>query len=226
MASKRKREDMDDARPSKKARTNGKTVQRVKSAYYGRQAGELKFFDTATSFLTDLTAEVPATGQLCLIPQNVTESGRIGRKCVVTSITGRWDLVYAPAAAAQAAIGYCIYVVQDKQCNGAAATFADVFTGTLATQGLHNLANSQRFVILKKIQGTFSSPAGATTAYNNMIRHVEFFKKCNIPLEFSSTAGAITELRSNNIFLLAGSSVQDDLISVTGNVRIRFSDGS
>jgi len=57
--------------------------------YYGRFAGrgaELKFFDTATSFSIDTSPEVPATGQLVLIPQGVTESTRVGRKCVIRSI--------------------------------------------------------------------------------------------------------------------------------------------
>jgi len=196
--------------------------------YYGRFSGtgkELKFFDTATSFAVDTTAEVPATGQLVLIPQGVTESTRVGRKCVIKSISGRWDMVYAPASGATAVELYAIYLVLDKQCNGAAAAFGDVFLGTSATQGLHNLANSQRFVILKKWVGAMTSPAGVTTAYNSVVKHVDFFKKCNIPIEYSSTTGAITEIRSNNIFLIAGGS-HDDALTVTGNVRVRFSDGS
>lgn len=196
---------------------------------YGRYAGrnaELKFFDTATSFLIDSTGEVPATGQLNLIPQGVTESTRVGRKCVLKSIQARWNLVLVPAASATSAVAYAIYVVLDKQANGAAASYADVFTGNQATEGLHNLSNSQRFVVLKKFVGVMQPGAGATTAYNNAIKHIEFYKKCNIPIEFSATTGAITELRSNNVFLLAGSIYGDDLITVTGNVRVRFSDGS
>jgi len=197
--------------------------------FYGRFAGrgaELKFFDTATSFNIDQTAEVPASGQLNLIPQGVTESTRVGRKCILRSIMGRWDLAYSPGAAAVGATTAAVYLVLDKQANGAAATFADVFGGTLATQGLHNLSNSQRFVVLKKWVWTFNTGAGVTTAYNSVVKHVDWFKKCNIPLEFSSTTGAITELRSNNVFLLAGAYNTDDVVGVSGNVRVRFSDGS
>lgn len=196
---------------------------------YGRYAGrnaELKFFDTATSFNIDATGEVPATGQLVLIPQGVTESTRVGRKCVIKSLQGRWDLLFSPGANATATSTAVIYVVLDKQCNGAAAAATDVFTSTTLTQAMHNLSNSQRFVILKKMVVSFNPPAGASTALNNMLIHKEWYKKCNIPLEFSSTTGAITELRSNNIFLLAGAYATDDLISVAGNVRVRFSDGS
>lgn len=194
--------------------------------FYGRfgPGGELKFFDTALSFNIDATGEVPATGQLCLIPQGVTESTRVGRKCTLKSIEMKFDTLLVPAAAANSATVSAIYVVLDKQTNGAAAAATDVFTGTVMPNALRNLANSQRFVILKKFVWAQNSAAGVTTAYNNTVRHFEFYKKLNIPLEFSSTTGAITELKSNNIFLLAGSNPLDDLVQVSGNVRLRFSD--
>jgi len=197
--------------------------------YYGRFAGrgaELKFFDTATSFSIDTSPEVPATGQLVLIPQGVTESTRVGRKCVIRSIQGRWDLRFNPAAGASADTSYAIYLVLDKQCNGAAAAYTDVFVQSVATQFFHNLANSGRFVVLKKWVGTFNSGAGVSTAYNPVTKHIDWYKKCNIPIEYSSTTGAITEIRSNNIFLIAGAYNSDDTIGVVGNVRVRFSDGS
>lgn len=198
-----------------------------RSGFYGRfgPTGELKFFDTATSFLIDATGEVPATGQLVLIPQGVTESTRVGRKCTIKSIQARWNLNFVPAAAATAAGAYTIYVILDKQCNGAAAAVTDVFTGTGQTSDFRNLANSSRFQILKVWNRVITSQAGATTAYNNNFHHIEFYKKCNIPIEYSSTTGAIGEIKSNNIFLVAGCTGGiDDLITVTGNVRVRFSD--
>ena len=122
----------------------------------------------------------------------------------------------------------CVFIRSiDKQANGAAAAVTDVFTSANLASAMHNLSNSQRFVVLKKMKFTMGPMAGATTAYNNSTRTFEMFKKCNIPLEFSSTTGAITELRSNNVFLLAGTDqLSDDLISVAGTCRVRFSDGS
>jgi len=196
--------------------------------FYGRfgPGGELKFFDTAIAFNVDTTGEVPATGQLVLIPQGVTESTRVGRKCVVKSIQARLDALASPGANATFSSTYAIYVILDKQCNGAAAGATDVFTGTQFTQAMHNLANSQRFVILKKIVRTVNASSGASTALNTTLQHIEFYKKCNIPLEFSSTTGAITELRSNNIFLMASAYGTDDLVGIAGNIRVRFEDGS
>lgn len=198
-------------------------------ARYGAQAlaagmkPELKFFDTALSFTVDATGEVPATGQLTLIPQGDTESTRDGRKAVIKSIQIRGIAYLAPGAAATAATVAYVYVVLDTQANGAAAGVTDVFTSNNLSSALINLNNSGRFRILKKFVLPFVSPAGATTAYNNVVKPLEFWKSCNIDVDWSSTAGAITELRSNNIFLLAGSDgLSDDTVTVVGNCRLRF----
>jgi len=120
-----------------------------------------------------------------------------------------------------------LYLVLDKQANGAAAAFTDVMSTTLLATSFHNLANSQRFVVLKKMKFRHVANSGATTALNNTNVPFEMYKKCNIPIEYSGTTGAITEIRSNNIFLLASSDGQaDDLVTMVGNCRVRFSDGS
>jgi len=183
---------------------------------------ETKFFDTALSFNFDATGEVPATGQLCLIPANDTESGRDGRKITVTAIQMKGHVSYFPATETNPVVAH-MYLVLDKQCNGAAAAVTDVFTNTnLATQ-FRNLANSDRFVILKHWHWDFNFTAGVSGAFAATTRTFEFYKKCNIPMFYSGTAGAITEIRSNNLFLVAGSNnVSDDLAVMVGNARIRF----
>lgn len=194
----------------------------------GRRAtsqGEHKFFDTALSFSFDTTTEVPATGQLVLIPQGVTESNRIGRKCNITSILIKGKVSLAPGAAATAATNAYLYVVEDMQTNGAAAAVTDVFTGNVSQSLVRNLANSSRFRILHKEVFSMNPGAGATTALNEHVTWMEWYKKCNIPIEYSSTTGAITEIRSNNIFLVAGSDNGDDNVSFSGVCRVRFIDG-
>lgn len=195
---------------------------------YGRRAiqsgfkPELKFFDTALGFTFDTTGEVPASGQLALIPQGDTESTRDGRLAYIKSIQMRGTLTFAPAAAATAATVCYLYLILDTQANGAAAAITDVFTTNGMGDNFLNLNNSSRFRIIKRWIFEFNPPAGATTAYNNTIKAFEYYKRCNIKIDWNSTAGAITEIRSNNLFLMAGAVGSDDTVTMAGNCRLRF----
>jgi len=199
--------------------------------FYGRYntnpvKSEDKFFDTALSFDVDNTGEVPASGQLCLIPQGVTESTRVGRKCTIKSIQIRGVTQFTPGAAAVATAQVYIYVVLDTQCNGAAAAITDVLTSNTMSLAMINMANSGRFRILKRFAFPLNPTAGATGSWNNLIKPLEYFKRVNIPIEYSSTTGAIGEIRSNNIFLLAGcvGISSDDLPQFSGTCRLKYSD--
>lgn len=204
--------------------------------YYGRYTNpakpELKFFDTSLSGTIDATAEIPATGgQINLVPQGDTQSQRVGRKIIIRSIHVKGTAFLAPAASANASEVAYMYLIWDKQCNGAAATVGDANSGVFTSANLSvaymTLANKSRFVILKKWIWTFNAGAGVTTAYNTVARNFDFFKKCMIPIEFdaSATTGAITTIRSNNCFLVWGTTgTTDDVVSVTGAIRIRYMD--
>lgn len=187
-------------------------------------APELKFFDTALSIPFDSTAEVPASGgQLALIPQGDTESTRDGRYAFIKSIQIRGKISLVPATAATASSVAHLYLVLDTQANGAAAAVTDVFTSTALQSAMLNLNNSGRFRIMKHWIVPLTAKSGVTGAYNNDTKAFEFYKRCNIKMDWSGTTGAITEIRSNNIFLIAGSDGDsDDLITLTGNARVRF----
>lgn len=182
---------------------------------------EKKYFDTALAFLLDTTGEVPATGQLTLIPQGDTENTRDGRKANIESIQIRGNMRFVAAATAAAVTGH-MYLVLDTQCNGAAAGVTDVFSSADLSVAMLNLNNSGRFRILKSWDFEQASSAGVATAFGERIKVIKFFKRCNIPVDWSSTTGAITEIRSNNLFLVAGSANGDDAISFTGTCRLRF----
>nr|QXP07709.1 MAG: putative capsid protein [Arizlama virus] len=204
--------------------------------YYGRFTGpspELKFFDTALSFQVDNTAEIPATGQLALIPQDDTQSGRDGNKAFIKSIDIHGIMAYDPAASASSVTGTVVfmYLMQDTQCNGTAATVADANSGIFTTNNLatanHTLANKDRFRVLKKWVIPFNPGAGVSTAYVGMMKPFSIHKKCSIPIMYdaSVTTGALTSIRSNNIFLVAGTGgLGDDQVTVNGTCRLRFSD--
>lgn len=193
---------------------------------YGGRTGELKFFDTAVNFQVDATGEVPATGQWNLIPQGVTESQRVGRRCTIRSIQFRGTMEYVPAASTVGTAVVHLFVVLDKQCNGAAASVTDVLTSNAMGSALVNLENRSRFVILKRWVWPMNAQAGVQGAFGRMSRNAEWYKKCKIPIDFDSSAstGAIGTIRSNNIFVLAGTSNEDDAVGFVGTARVRFSD--
>jgi len=206
----------------KRAKTASRVYQKAPAA-----TKELKFFDTSLSFTADATGEVPASGQLNLIPQGITQATRIGRLCTVKSIRIQANLAYIPGADTAGATMIYIYVVLDKQCNGAAVAVTVPLTGTDFRSALPNLANSQRFVILKRFAVPLVAQAGVQTAFGRAVSDIDWYMRCSLPIEFDATAadGSIATIRSNNLFLMAGTDNNtDDLVAVNGICRLRFSD--
>lgn len=192
-----------------------------------RSLAEQKFFDTAISFTVDATGEVPVTGQLNLVPQGNTDSTRVGRSITITSINFGGSMTWQPAATTTSGGQIHVWIVLDTQCNKAAATATDVFTSTNFQYPLRNLANEKRFKILRKFTEVFNPEAGIQTAFGYVVKPFSYYKKCNIPITFDSSAstGAIGTITENNLFLLAGTDgLQDDTVTVGGNCRIRFTD--
>ncbi len=199
--------------------------------FYGRYAGrnaELKFKDLDVDDAIVATGGVLTTS-INLIAQGTGESERIGRKCTIRSIFWRGS-ISLPEGELQGAPGdaerFRLILYLDKQCNGAAATALGILE-TVGVDNYRNLANSGRFDILYDKRFTLnyltlSHFAVNSFSHSRMARDFSFFKKCEIPLEFDNTVGALTELRSNNLGLL--------IVTETGNgglissVRLRFSD--
>ena len=200
------------------------------SGYYGRfpptgRGMELKFFDL------DLNDAVIATGggvtdSINKIAQGTTEITRIGRKCTIRSINWRFRVTLPSATSSGAGLETTrVIMYLDKQCNGATASATDILESA-DFQSFNNLANKTRFRTLMDRTYDLVSAAGGgdgtTEDYVGDVIQDTFFKKCNIPIEFDATAGAITEIRSNNIGVL--------LISAGGiggfdsKLRLRFSD--
>jgi len=209
------------------SRTGGFYGRFGQSAARNGNLPEKKFKDTALSFNFDSTSETASTagtGQLDLIAQGDTENTRDGRQCTIKSVQIKGTVLLAPLASASAAVVTTMMLIQDTQTNGTQATFSDIFTSTASNLALVNLSNSSRFRILKKWTHTFNPASGVSGAYNDSVRNIDYFKKCNIPLEFSSTTGAITELKSNHIFLAYGAagSGSDDTVAFAGSARLRF----
>ncbi len=202
--------------------------------YYGRFAHasnghELKFHDVNLDDAV-ISATGTVTPSVNLIAQGVTESERVGRRCTIKSIFWRWEC-NLPAVDAQAlpdngdVVRFIMYV--DKQANGAAAAVTDILESA-DHLSFNNLSNSGRFRTLYDYNmvmnyDTLASDGAGVVSSAFRTYRGKFYKKCNIPLEFDASTGAITEIRSNNIAVL--------LISRSGKavfvskIRLRFNDG-
>ena len=114
----------------------------------------------------------------------------------------------------------------DKQCNGTAAVAGDIMEQA-NWQSFRNLANSGRFTILMdkmvNLTPTNLTYDGTNFDASDVFMDGQFHKKCNIPIEYSGTTGAIGEIRSNNIGLLVFSR-QNNALRLDSEVRLRFDD--
>lgn len=202
------------------------------TGYYGRFSGvnaELKFHD-GTIIATGVATTGNITSPLCIIAQGTTESQRIGRKCTVKAIYMKYA-VKLPEVSVNLTppppdeVRVILYL--DKQCNGTAATPGDILE-QVDVRGFRNLANSGRFVLLHDKMYTMNyqtqSFEGTTNycASGKLLVNHSFYKKVNIPIEYSGTNGVLTEMRSNNIgCLLISNAGQIDFES---RFRLRYSD--
>lgn len=202
------------------------------SGYYGRfyparrGDAEKKFFDGSKGSTVIASTGTIMDDSLNEIAVGTGEQNRIGRKCVIKNIRikGRVTLQNT-VNATDTDDRYRIIIYMDTQANGATAAVLDILE-TTSINAFRNLAEQDRFVILyDKTRAIHSMAGGAptgTAAFGALSHNFKFNKKCNVPIEYSSTTGAITEIRSNNIGVLAIS--QSGFCTMAYQWRLRFSD--
>ncbi len=192
---------------------------------------EVKFKDTTTDdAVISATGTVQGTGSQNLVVQAAGASERIGRRIMATGIGWRGELCLPALDAVGAAPdGDVIRLIMfvDKQANGAAATTGAILSSS-DYQAFNNLNNTNRFRTLcdKTIACNYKAACGSGGAADNDYAAVNipfsFFTKLSFPIEFSGATGAITEIKSNNIGILAISkNAEAQMFSVT---RFRYTD--
>ncbi len=192
--------------------------------YAGGSNMELKFFDLD---LNDpvISAAGTVTDTINGIGQGTTEIDRIGRKCTIKSINWRFQISLPPGTAVSTTNDTVrVILFLDKQCNGATATVLGIIE-TADFQSFNNLANKSRFRTLmdRSYQLNASLSGNGTTVDSaEVVENDAFYLKCDIPLEFDNTTGAITEIRSNNLGVLLIS--EGGLATFGSKIKLRFSD--
>ncbi len=187
----------------------------------------MKFVDLTLDVTPIIATATVVFDSLNLIAQGFTESQRIGRKCTIRKVQWRWDLSLISTTNLAACTEVVRMVVfQDKQCNGAIAPVDEILEND-DYQSFRNLANGGRFRILMDRSYTLtpSGAAGNGSANDtvNTVIHDSFYKDVNIVIEFDGVAGAITEVRTNNIGIMLMSRT-GSLVNFASQIRIRFTD--
>lgn len=203
-----------------------------KAGFYGRynkKGGELKFIDKRIVPII-ITAAPSGTAFLAAgdttinqISQGTGESQRIGRKCLITNFMIRGD-VHMDADASTTVGAHDVVrliVFIDHQANGVNANLQGLLEGpTASTNSFKQLEVGTRFKIIwdKTIALNFNASNGATGL--EIVRHVEYYAKLALPINFSASTGAAVEIQNNNI-VFAGISRHGNC-NFDGIVRIRF----
>lgn len=197
-----------------------------RSNVYARK-GQLKWYDITggpTAFTTTNQIQNLFVG----IVQGTTASTRIANRIIVKSISGRIILQMDSANAnAPGAFQYRVAFVQDKQCNGAIPAATDVFTQDDSTSPQNLVNTPNRFRILKKFEGVIPAlPGWGTGTFTlNNYRELKVNIKCDIPIEYSGVTGTITDVRTNNVFMIfAANQVVNGSHMSTFYLRTRYED--
>lgn len=197
-------------------------------ARQSRMNSELKFHDVDIDDASIAqNGTILNSGTVNIIPQGTEEDQRIGRKCVIKSINWWGNLsLGAGSAAATASDTVRIILYLDKQCNGATASVTDLLAED-NYQSFNNLANKERFrTLMDKTFALSPSGAGGNGTTNFTIESEEnfsFYSKCNISIEYSSTLGALTEIRSNNLGVLVLAK-DGGRVTLDSKMRLRFTE--
>lgn len=182
---------------------------------------EVKFHDfplvtgTFAGGWTDISTNTGTNeSPFSVIIQGTQATGRIGRKIRVIGI-----VVRAVVESSGAPLSFDL--VRDKQCNGVAATNAQVYTTPADPASFPNPFEETRFQYLKRIEN--KNVALAVNAAGQYL--VSFQVKCNMTVEYNQTGGTIADLTSDNLTLFACScSTGGAQKIVSGQIRVLFVD--
>lgn len=192
------------------------------------KTSEIKNFDVTLATTAITTAGIIVDSTLNLVRLGTDDNNRVGRKISIISIHLRGSL-HMPSQTVLSSMNalYRVILYLDTQCNGATAAVADILA-TADEKSFLNLDNTDRFIILKdwffKL-GTETNTvlAGPVYASTLMQKVLTFNKKCDFSIKFDADAGAITDITSNNIGIMAiASTANNAFLDMTS--RIRFSD--
>lgn len=186
---------------------------------------EKKFFDTTGSSAISTSGSV-LLSSLALVQQGDGATNRDGRKINATyiSLKGTWTLPEESPTTAPGSDVCRFIVYMDSQCNGAAATFTELFASA-DLLAHNNLNNSKRFKILCNDVAVLNVGAlyGSGATWNEVNYYFEkFIRLDDVVIQYDASTGAITDLTANNFGVAAITENGKGVLNV--NCRLRFVD--
>lgn len=180
----------------------------------------------------DVSGTSSVISSLNVIPQGISSSERIGRKCTITKLNVRMQLYplgQLLGVALYDSIVVRVIIFIDKQTNGAAALGSDILTDTTDWMSYRRLSNVDRFTFLLDRTDVINFANFGYDVVNSLFVQdgggyfMKWKKTMSLPIEFSGVTGAITEIKSNNIGILLIAKTAGR-VAMVGKSRIRYTD--
>lgn len=198
-------------------------------------APELKNWDQAFTMSSNTQLTPPAgagvasgaVGAVIVgLAQGTTQNQRIGRAIRLKSVLVNATMTLTPSGGSGSDVGH-MFLVLDTQSNGVLPVAADIWSSAVAGGQLRNLDTEKRFKILKHLIIPVEADAGVSGAYETVIKGISLyykFPKGGLNVSINSTAGAFSEFKENNVYLVFGSTNGFCNIAAPSNSRIRYTD--
>jgi len=201
----------------------GAIAPKVRARAPRASTAELKFKDTTFAAAVVATAGTITDGTLvATIAEGNTDQTRVGNKIQVRTVMVR-GIVRAPSSATAADSSDVVRVILflDRGCNGTAATVAEILAAA-DYRAFNNLDNNDRFRTLAET--TIDANVYASGAVVTAPLYLSFFLKgkVNLPFKFRGNTGAVADMASNNIGVLAIS--RDANATIEYIARVKYTD--
>nr|WAE42181.1 MAG: capsid protein [Cressdnaviricota sp.] len=224
-------------------------MSRYMNAFAGNS--ETKYIDnipTSAGSSTGVTVAIPTAGlvwsfwpiqnggafvsgqSLNQFPQNTTKNTRIGNKSFITHIRGR-IILDLPAGSESDAVRIIFY--QDRQCNGIAATVADILElASVSSWQQMDFVDQIKIISDKTYHLNVLDSVVATQSSTQLLKYIKFSHRINTEVHFNNTTGVLTGIVSNNfgmLFIATQNNVTNVLATAAGTgasstIRTYFKD--
>lgn len=184
---------------------------------------EIKNYDTNVSATSVVTGTPYIQSLTAAIPEGVTAGSRVGIKILLKSVDLQLNVIPYVNGGASGAQGLIpsymdVFIVWDKQPDGATPTVATVFTTTTTPLTFGNVGQLDRFVVLRRKRFCIDGASG-----------LGFTMSEHVPLDLATRfADATNNPNTNDIYVMAICSTAASALNYNGAIaytaRVKFVD--